>query len=79
MKIVAKQLNIDKPVTSYAARHSFSTILMRSGFSTEMISKALGHSNIKTTAAYLGSFEDEAILAASKALTAFKTERSDQK
>ncbi|HVA98940.1 MAG TPA: tyrosine-type recombinase/integrase [Bacteroidia bacterium] len=59
MKSIAQQLNITNEVTTYAARHSFATILQRSGASTEFISEALGHSNVKTTQNYLAGFEDE--------------------
>jgi integrase len=59
IKKIAVIIQIDKQVTTYFARHSFATILKRSGASTEMISESLGHSNLKTTASYLDSFEDE--------------------
>lgn len=55
---LAIKVGIDKDVTTYTARHSFSTILKRSGASTEYISEALGHSNLQTTENYLDSFED---------------------
>ena len=57
--MIAASVGIDKPVTTYYARHSFATVLRRSGASTELISESLGHSNIKTTANYLDSFDDE--------------------
>lgn len=57
MKRIAADLSINKPVTTYYARHSFATILKRSGASTELISEALGHSDLKTTKSYLDSFE----------------------
>lgn len=72
MKIIAKQLNIQKSATTYVARHSFATILQRSGASTEFISEALGHSNVATTQSYLAGFEDETKKETAKALTAFK-------
>ena len=53
MKRILKKLEIDKKVTTYVARHTFSTVLKRSGASTEFIQEALGHSNIKTTENYL--------------------------
>lgn len=58
MKNIGRQLGVDKNLTTYVARHSFSTVLKRSGVSTEYISEALGHQNLKTTESYLGSFED---------------------
>lgn len=71
MEIIANKLEITQGVTTYAARHSFSTVLQRSGVSTEFISEALGHSNVKTTANYLAGFEDESKREHAKALTAF--------
>lgn len=46
-------------VSTYTARHSFSTVLLRSGANIEFISDALGHSSIETTKAYLAGFETE--------------------
>ncbi len=56
---IAKSVGIDKKVTTYTARHSFSTVLKRSGASVEFISESLGHQNISTTRHYLDSFEDD--------------------
>ncbi len=54
-----EKLGIEKKVTTYVARHTFSTVLKRSGTSTEFIQEALGHTNMKTTENYLDSFEKE--------------------
>jgi len=59
MKQITAVLGIKKHVTTYTARHSFSTVLKRSGASIEYISESLGHKNISTTAYYLDSFEDD--------------------
>jgi site-specific recombinase XerD len=59
MKRIGEKLGIEKPITTYAARHSFSTVLKRSGASIEFISEALGHSDVRTTENYLDSFENE--------------------
>ena len=59
MKKIRKKLGIEKSVTTYVARHTFSTVMKRSGASTEYIQEALGHTNIKTTENYLDSFEKE--------------------
>jgi len=61
MKRIAIELNINKPITTYYARHSFATVLKRSGASIELISELLGHSNVGTTESYLDSFEKEQI------------------
>jgi integrase len=44
-------------LTTYVARHSFATVLKRSGTNVAFISESLGHSNQKTTQNYLASFE----------------------
>jgi len=54
---VAKEVKIKNKITSYTARHSFATILKRSGASTEYISESLGHSSLPTTDNYLSDFE----------------------
>lgn len=72
MKRIALKLGIEKDITTYTARHSYATVLKRSGASTEFISEALGHADIKTTKSYLDSFEDEKKKEVAKALTAFK-------
>lgn len=56
---IATSLGIDADVTTYAARHSFATVLLKSKASLAFISKSLGHTNLKTTESYLGSFDDE--------------------
>ena len=71
MKIIGKRLGIG-PCSTYVARHSFSNIQMQSGASVAYISKALSHSNIKTTEAYLGSFTSEAIKKQANELTKYK-------
>lgn len=72
MKDIASSLGIANDVTTYAARHSFATILQRSGASVSFISEALGHSNVNTTQNYLAGFEDESKKEIVRALTAFK-------
>lgn len=72
LKLISKTIGIEKPVTTYFARHSFATVLRRSGASTEMISESLGHTSIKTTASYLDSFEDDKRKEIVAVLTNFK-------
>jgi site-specific recombinase XerD len=71
LKSIAEELGIKKPVTTYSARHSFATVLKRSGASMEVISEMLGHSNLKTTRLYLDSFEKETLEKTTNALTNF--------
>lgn len=53
-----KELNLPK-ITTYWARHTFATIAYKKGAGLEFIQKALGHSDIKTTQAYINSFDME--------------------
>jgi len=58
MKRICTALEIPA-ATTYTARHSFATVLKRSGASIEFISESLGHKSVKTTQDYLGNFEIE--------------------
>lgn len=64
LKAFGVELELDKKLTTYVARHSFSTTLKRAGVSTSVISEALGHSSEKVTQIYLDSFENEQMDAA---------------
>ncbi len=64
LKEIGKELNIPIDLTTYVARHSFATVLKRSGVNTSIISESLGHSSEKTTQIYLDSFENSQIDAA---------------
>ena len=59
MKRIGSEIGYDKPLTTYAARHSYATILKRSGAPLGFISESLGHKSLQTTESYLDSFEDE--------------------
>jgi integrase/recombinase XerD len=72
MKQIALQLGIDKPITTYYARHSFATVLRDSGASTEFISEALGHTSLQTTKSYLAGFDQNEIRKTTDVLTSFK-------
>ena len=58
MTNICKDKEIDR-ATTYTARHSFATVLKRSGASVEFISESLGHKSKQTTMNYLANFEDE--------------------
>lgn len=58
MKRIGQALGIEN-ITTYTARHSFATVLKRSGANISYISESLGHSDLKTMEAYLASFEKE--------------------
>lgn len=68
LKAFAKELDIKAGVTTYVARHSFATILKKSGVNIGIISEALGHQDIKTTQIYLSRFDNEQVDEAMKKL-----------
>lgn len=76
---IAKDVGIEKHVTTYVARHSFATVLKKSGATDEAISETLGHQLVSTTKSYLGSFESETRRKNAQALVAFnKVQLTDQ-
>ena len=64
LKLIGEHLHLPIALTTYVARHSFATVLKRSGVSTSIISESLGHSSEKITQIYLDSFENSQIDAA---------------
>ena len=64
LKLIGEHLHLPITLTTYVARHSFATVLKRSGVSTSIISESLGHSSEKITQIYLDSFENSQIDAA---------------
>ncbi|MEE4196574.1 MAG: site-specific integrase [Bacteroidales bacterium] len=59
IKRIANKIGIDKNITTYWARHTYSTVLKRSNVSIEFISEQLGHNSLKVTSNYLDGFEDK--------------------
>ncbi|MBX2935305.1 MAG: site-specific integrase [Ferruginibacter sp.] len=69
MEAIRIDLKIEQKVGTYAARHSFSTVLKRKGAPTSFIKESLGHSSELTTENYLDSFTDDVKLDYAKMLT----------
>ncbi len=59
MALITDLLELPK-ITTYTARHTFATVLKRSGVSVEFIQESLGHRDKQTTENYLSNFEREA-------------------
>ncbi len=70
LKQIGKVLNIDN-LSTYSARHSFATVLKRSGANIAYISESLGHQDQKTTENYLASFEQDERIKNAALLTKF--------
>lgn len=64
LKDIGEELGLSLKITTYVARHSFATVLKRSGVNTSIICEAMGHSSEKVTQIYLDSFENEQVDAA---------------
>lgn len=61
LKTIAEKAGISVPLTTYVARHTFATVLKRSGVSTAIISESMGHQTEAITQTYLKSFENSII------------------
>lgn len=58
LKILAADLGIP-PFSTYAARHSFATVLKKSGTDISFISESLGHTSISMTENYLAGYDKD--------------------
>ena len=70
LKVIGKALKIEG-LSTYSARHSYATVLKRSGANIAYISESLGHNDLKTTENYLASFEREERVKNASLLTNF--------
>ncbi len=61
LKELSALAGLDKPLTTYAARHSWASIAHAMGVPVEIISRGLGHESVKTTQIYLKSFDYDLI------------------
>ena len=68
LKRIAEMAGLHVNLTTYVARHTFATVLKRSGVNIAIISESLGHSDLETTQIYLDSFENSQIDEAMKNL-----------
>ena len=61
LKKIGQVVGIEKPLTTYVARHSWATVMKRSGVSTTIISEGMGHKSESITQVYLDSFENSTL------------------
>lgn len=71
MKPMGESLKFPIKLTTYVARHSFATMVIRSGAPIAFASQTPGHSNILTTQRYFGGFDLKTHSEYTKALTNF--------
>jgi len=70
LRKIGKVIGIEG-LSTYVARHSYATVLKRSGANISYISESLGHNDLKTTENYLASFEKEERIKNAALLTNF--------
>ena len=61
LREIGQLCKIETPLTSYVARHSFATIAKFKDVPIQVISQALGHTNLETTEVYLEEFDNEVL------------------
>jgi site-specific recombinase XerD len=61
LKKIAKMANVESNLSFHVSRHSFSQYALKKGLDIYTISKALGHTDIKVTQAYLSDFDEELV------------------
>ncbi len=61
LKDIARKAGINKKISTHTARHSFADIARKKTDNIYNLSKTLGHSDLKTTEAYLASFDEDAV------------------
>ena len=66
LKILSVKLNLEVPLTSYVARHSWATTARDSNIPIYVISAALGHTSEKTTRIYLSEIDNRVVDDASR-------------
>lgn len=79
MSSICKSLGINKKVSCHVARHSFATNALELGVPIETVSKALGHSSIKTTQIYAKVTETKLTSDFSKFELKFEVAMNDKK
>lgn len=59
LKEMGKRAGIETPLSFYVARHTWASLAFRQKIDLGVISKALGHTSLKTTLIYIKSIENE--------------------
>ena len=61
LKRISEMLGLEKPLSSYVARHSWATLALHKGIPVEVISESMGHENETTTRIYLASLDQSVV------------------
>ncbi len=57
LRRLSERIGLERPLTTYVARHSWASIARAKGFPISVISQGLGHDSERTTAIYLDTFD----------------------
>ena len=68
LKIIGRQLGLSYPLTTYVIRHSWASLALESGVSTDVIRQGMGHSSLRTTEIYLSGFDRSTVDTANEKL-----------
>ena len=68
LKQLAEKAGISKNLTSYTPRHTWASVAYSSNVDLPVISKALGHTNTRTTLTYIKEINDDRLEKANRAL-----------
>ena len=68
LKKIARMAGITVNLTGYVARHTYATVLKKSGADIYTIKQGLGHSRVSTTQIYIASLDYSALKEAEKNL-----------
>lgn len=66
LRQISDRMELDIPLSSYVARHTWASIAKWSGVKETVISEAMGHTNTETTAIYLASLDSAVVGAANQ-------------
>lgn len=69
LKIIGQQLEINIPLTTYVARHSWATLAKEQGVPVSVISEGLGHTSERITQIYLKEFDHSVLEKANNSIT----------
>ncbi len=66
LRLISSRMGLETPLSSYVARHTWASMAKWNGVKEAVISEAMGHNNMETTAIYLASLDSEAIGSANR-------------
>lgn len=66
LKLIGRKAGINRPLTSYVARHSWASIAFQNNVDLQVISRAMGHTNPSTTLIYIKELDNERLARANR-------------